>query len=62
MPFSRLFIGLGANKTPAGFKNPIEGCIASLEALSKHGVFIEKISNWYESAPVPISEQPWYLN
>ena len=62
MSFSRLFIGLGANITPAGFANQIEGCAASLTALEKLGVIVEKVSNWYESAPVPLSGQPWYLN
>ena len=62
MPFSRLFIGLGANITPAGFKNPIEGFAASLAELEKLGIRVERVSNWYESAPVPMSEQPWYLN
>ncbi len=62
MATSRLFIGLGANLTPIGFKNPYEGCIAAVSALANEGVKVEKISNWYESAPVPISDQPWYLN
>jgi 2-amino-4-hydroxy-6-hydroxymethyldihydropteridine diphosphokinase len=59
---SYLFIGLGANLTPAGYNNPREGCEAALTALGSEGIFLEKISNWYESAPVPVSDQPWYLN
>ena len=59
---SYLFIGLGANLTPAGYNNPREGCEAALTTLGSEGIFLEKISNWYESAPVPVSDQPWYLN
>ena len=59
---SFVFIGLGANLTPAGYRNPREGCEAALVALQEEGVFLERISNWYETAPVPISDQPWYLN
>ena len=59
---SRLFIGLGANLTPLGYKNPREGCVAAVSALQGEGVCVEKISKWYETAPVPISNQPWYLN
>ena len=59
---SYVFIGLGANLTPAGYRNPRDGCEAALVALKEEGVFLEKISNWYETAPVPISDQPWYLN
>ena len=62
MATSRMFIGLGANLTPVGYKDPRDGCIAALSALAEEGVHVEKISNWYESAPVPISDQPWYLN
>ena len=59
---SRLFIGLGANLTPDGYANPREGCIAAVSALADEGVHFSALSNWYESAPVPISDQPWYLN
>ena len=59
---SHVFIGLGANLTPAGYSNPRDGCEAALVALKEEGVFLEQISNWYETAPVPISDQPWYLN
>ena len=59
---SHLFIGLGANLTPIGYKNPREGCVAAVSALANKGVHVEKISNWFESAPVPASDQPWYLN
>ncbi|HAE09628.1 MAG TPA: 2-amino-4-hydroxy-6-hydroxymethyldihydropteridine diphosphokinase [Alphaproteobacteria bacterium] len=59
---SRLFIGLGANLTPEGYDSPRDGCIAAVAALAGEGVRIAAISNWYESAPVPMSDQPWYLN
>ncbi len=58
----KLFIGLGANLTPAGYRNPREGCEAALVALKEEEIFLEQVSNWYETAPVPISDQPWYLN
>jgi 2-amino-4-hydroxy-6-hydroxymethyldihydropteridine diphosphokinase len=59
---SRLFIGLGANLAPDGYATPREGCIAALSALADEGVHLSALSHWYESAPVPISDQPWYLN
>ena len=59
---TRLFIGLGANLTPAGFATPQAGCEAALHMLGTLGVKIVKTSPWYESAPVPLSDQPWYLN
>ena len=36
---SYLFIGLGANLTPAGYSNPRDGCEAALAALQEEGVF-----------------------
>ena len=59
---SRLFIGLGANLSPEGYDSPRAGCIAAVAALANEGVRLAAISNWYESAPVPMSDQPWYLN
>mgnify|MGYP002054014222 FL=1 len=59
---SRLFIGLGANLTPDGYASPREGCVAAVSALADEGVHLLALSHWYESAPVPISDQPWYLN
>ena len=59
---SRLLIGLGANLAPDGYTSPREGCIAAVSALADEGVHLSALSHWYESAPVPISDQPWYLN
>ena len=59
---TRLFVGLGANLTPAGFATPQAGCKAAMLMLSDLGVNVIRMSRWYESAPVPPSGQPWYLN
>ncbi len=59
---TRLLIGLGANLTPDGFATPQAGCEAAMVMLDDLGVKIIRMSPWYESAPVPLSDQPWYLN
>ena len=59
---TRLFIGLGANLTPDGFATPQAGCEAAVVMLGDLGVNVIRMSRWYESAPVPMSDQPWYLN
>ena len=59
---THLFIGLGANLTPTGFDTPQAGCEAAMLILSDLGVNVIRMSRWYESAPVPPSDQPWYLN
>ena len=61
-PKTRLLIGLGANLTPDGFATPQAGCEAAMLMLGNIGVNVIRTSRWYESAPVPPSDQPWYLN
>ncbi len=56
-----ILIGLGANlPSPAG--GPRETCEAALAALSEAGVAVLRRSRWYRSAPVPASDQPWFVN
>lgn len=59
---TRLFVGLGTNLTPDGYATPQAGCEAAVKMLGDLGVTVIKMSKWYESAPVPPSDQPWYLN
>ena len=59
---TRLFIGLGANLTPHGYATPQAGCEAAVVMLGNLGVNVVRMSRWYESEPVPPSDQPWYLN
>lgn len=61
MTHEPIFIGLGANLTsPHG--GPRETLEAALDSLQGSGVRILRRSRWYESAPVPVSDQPWYVN
>ena len=57
-----IFLGIGANLTLEQYSSPQEACIAALHSLSADGIEVEQISPWYKSAPVPISDQPWYHN
>lgn len=57
-----IYLGIGANLTPDGFTSPQAGCEAALDDLSGYGIEIVKISRWFESAPVPMSDQPWFIN
>ena len=55
-------LGIGANLPPDGFSGPREGCMAALEELKTQNIEITGISRWFETAPVPISDQPWFVN
>ena len=57
-----IYLGIGANLTPDGFESPQAGCEAALDALPAYDIDVQKISRWFESAPVPVSDQPWFKN
>lgn len=56
-----ILIALGANlPSPAG--PPRRTCEAALAALAEAGTRVIHRSSWYRSAPVPASDQPWFVN
>jgi 2-amino-4-hydroxy-6-hydroxymethyldihydropteridine diphosphokinase len=57
-----ILIGLGANLPSHRFGPPRATLEAALESLERHGVAIRRRSRWYESMPVPASDQPWFVN
>jgi 2-amino-4-hydroxy-6-hydroxymethyldihydropteridine diphosphokinase len=62
MSVPQIFIGLGANLPSPRYGAPRATLTAALERLAAAGVRIAARSPWYESAPVPVSDQPWYVN
>lgn len=57
-----ILIALGANLGRVGLGGPHATCLAALAQLETLGVEVQAVSRWYESAPVPASDQPWYVN
>lgn len=57
-----VYIGLGANLPSPEHGTPPETLAAAMRALEEHGLAIVERSPFYESEPVPVSDQPWYLN
>ncbi len=57
-----ILVGLGSNLPSADFGSPMAICQAAIEALRAEGLPIARQSRWYRSAPVPPSDQPWYVN
>lgn len=56
-----ILIGLGANLD--GIYGAPEQCLqACSDLLADAGVYIVRSSNIWKSAPVPVSDQPWYCN
>jgi 2-amino-4-hydroxy-6-hydroxymethyldihydropteridine diphosphokinase len=57
-----ILIGIGANLPTSAHGSPLETCNAAVAALIEAGLVVHKQSPWYESAPVPASDQPWFIN
>jgi len=59
---SSIFIALGANLEHPRHGPPRQALEAALEALGSRGIAVRRVSPWYRTAPVPASDQPWYVN
>jgi 2-amino-4-hydroxy-6-hydroxymethyldihydropteridine diphosphokinase len=57
-----ILVGIGSNLSGAGYETPLATAIAGLRALPAIGAAIVAASPWYLSAPVPVSDQPWFAN
>ena len=59
---TRVFLGIGGNLVAEGFASVRDGCAAAMARLEVSGFADLAVSPWYETAPVPVSDQPWYMN
>lgn len=57
-----ILIGLGSNLTAPGCSGRRATLRRAVDLLTAGGVAVEALSPWYESEPVPPSDQPWYVN
>ena len=57
-----ILIGLGANLPGPDHRTPKETLEAALAAFPEYGLRVVRRSPWYESSPVPPSDQPWFVN
>jgi 2-amino-4-hydroxy-6-hydroxymethyldihydropteridine diphosphokinase len=57
-----ILVGLGANLPSPIHGGPRQTLEAALGALDRAGLGVVARSAWYETAPVPVSDQPWYVN
>jgi len=56
-----ILIGIGSNLTSAA-GGSLATCEAALARLEAEGIKVVARSPWYETAPVPVSDQPWFVN
>jgi len=57
-----ILVGIGSNVAFRGYSTPRDTAAAALMALPTIAVKIAAASSWYESEPVPASDQPWFAN
>ncbi len=57
-----MLVALGGNLGTEAFGTPLGTLKASLGFLAEHGIEVTKLSPWYRTAPVPPSDQPWFVN
>ncbi len=57
-----ILVALGANLPSPIHGGPRATLEAALGALDRAGLRVVARSAWYETAPVPVSDQPWYVN
>jgi len=57
-----IFIGAGANLSHPVHGAPRQALEAAFAELGRRGVSVIRVSPWYRTAPVPVSDQPWYVN
>jgi 2-amino-4-hydroxy-6-hydroxymethyldihydropteridine diphosphokinase len=57
----RYILGVGSNLAAEGYASPLQTAVAACEQLSQ-AVQILSVAHWYKSPPVPVSDQPWYVN
>ena len=57
-----IILGIGANLPNSKIGPARASCGVALDKLEKSDVYIDQRSPWYKSRPVPISNQPWYVN
>jgi 2-amino-4-hydroxy-6-hydroxymethyldihydropteridine diphosphokinase len=56
-----ILIGLGAN-LPSRHGSPLDTLGVALRLIEGAGIEVLAKSRWFESAPVPESDQPWFVN
>jgi 2-amino-4-hydroxy-6-hydroxymethyldihydropteridine diphosphokinase len=57
-----ILIGIGGNLASPQFGPPLDTLAAAMVALEAEGIQIATRSAWYQTEPIPRSEQPWFVN
>ena len=56
-----ILIAVGSNLSTETYGSPLKNCLKSVILLRKN-FFVNKVSKFYKTEPIPKSNQPWYVN
>ena len=56
-----IYLGIGSNLNGKNNETPLQNCQQAVERI-KLEVNISKVSSWYKTQPIPVSNQPWFIN
>ncbi len=59
---NKIIVGIGANLIPNGFSTVQDGLFAAMKMLNEYEIGKIQCSSWYETSPVPKSDQPLFIN
>ena len=62
MMINKVFIAMGANLKSDLNLTIKENLEIVLNLFPDYDLNILKVSNWYKTQPIPISDQPWFIN
>ncbi len=62
MKTENLIIGIGGNISSDDGSHPIEVAIKAINSLKDYSIEVTKQSSWYETEPIPKSDQPNFFN
>ena len=57
-----IYVGIGSNLSSQDCSTPYQTVLSAIRHFPEFGLKICKQSDWYESEPVPVSSQPWFVN
>lgn len=57
-----ILIGIGSNLASREYETPTATAAAAVAQLPALGIEVVARSPWYRSEPVPVSDQPWFVN
>jgi len=61
--FEAILVAIGANLTSADGRTPLDTCRwATGQLAALPGLHLRRISRWFETRPVPVSDQPSFIN